>query len=223
MTTSATNVPRRSATPDATHRTAATISVVAAGGFLAVVAALHVLKSELSPTWRMVSEYEIGRHGWLMSSAFLLLAVACVSTARALAPVTANTAGRVGRSALCLTAGGLVLAAFATTDPVTATSDQLTTHGNVHGVGTAIGIPAFVVAAIAMSRSLRDKPGMASLHVATAAVVIAVVVFVVSMVVMFDGPPTTPDVRIGLQNRLLVAAYAAWLITAGWAARRSQR
>src|SRR5262245_12185357 len=108
MTTIATTVPSPSKTPNTSHRTAAVVSVVAATGCLIAVGALHVLKSELSPTWRMVSEYEIGRHGWLMSSAFVLLAVACVATARALAPITANTAGRIGRAALHVTAGGLV-------------------------------------------------------------------------------------------------------------------
>lgn len=211
----------RISTTTASNATAATVAVVTAGGFLALLGLMHVLKPELSPTWRVVSEYEIGRHGWLMSAAFILLAVACLATARAIAPITADRAGRIGRGALCMTAGGLVLAAFATADPVTATTDQLTTHGNLHGLGALIGIPAFVVAAVALSASVGRRHWPTGLRAATAAVGAAVVVYGVSMAVMFDGAPSTPDVRLGIQNRVLVVAYAAWLIVAARVAVRT--
>jgi hypothetical protein len=31
---------------------------------------LHLLEPELDPAWRMISEYEIGRFGWLVRLAF---------------------------------------------------------------------------------------------------------------------------------------------------------
>ena len=38
-------------------------AVAISGGVLLI---LHVVKAELDPSWRMVSEYAIGRSGWLM-------------------------------------------------------------------------------------------------------------------------------------------------------------
>jgi hypothetical protein len=42
-------------------RTTARLSFTAATIFLVLLAALHLVKPELDPSWRMVSEYEIRR------------------------------------------------------------------------------------------------------------------------------------------------------------------
>jgi Protein of unknown function (DUF998) len=58
---------------------AARLSVAAATTFIALLAALHLIKPELDPSWRVISEYAIGSHGWLMAVVFLSLAVARVA------------------------------------------------------------------------------------------------------------------------------------------------
>jgi Protein of unknown function (DUF998) len=40
---------------------------------------LHVLKPEMDPSWHMISEYALGRHGWIMRLAFISLAISCVA------------------------------------------------------------------------------------------------------------------------------------------------
>jgi hypothetical protein len=203
---------------------AADIATAAATGFLVLLGLLHAVKPDLSPTWRTVSEYAIGSQGWLMSAAFLTLATSCVATIIAVKPYTADRAGRVGRVALGITAAGLTLAGLATSDPITATPDQLTAEGNLHGLAAMIGMPAFLIAAVALHRSLRRHAAVSSYAVrrATIALVVAVVVFGASMAVMFDGAPSDPSVRIGIQNRILVVAYAAWLIVTARAARTAR-
>jgi Protein of unknown function (DUF998) len=207
------------------HRTyASTITTASATGFLVVLAALHLIKSNLSPTWRMVSEYEIGHRGWLMQAAFLMLALSCVAARTVLLPVTANRSGRIGRGALLVTAAGLTLAAFATADPITATKAQLTTHGTLHGLGAALGIPGFAIASIAIARSVRQMPGYArEVRRASIVVIAAIIVFGVSMATMFHGAPSTPDVRIGLQNRAFVITNALWLLVIARQARHAHR
>ncbi len=203
---------------------ASTVTTVTATGFLVVLAALHLIKSDLSPTWRMVSEYEIGRYGWLMQGAFLMLAVSTVGACIILRPVTSNRAGRIGRSALLMTAGGLALAGFATADPITSTTAQLTTHGNLHGLGAMLGIPGLAVASIALARSVRnDATYTRPVRHATYFVVAAIAVFIVSMVIMFHGAPATPDVQIGIQNRVLVMSHAAFLLVVANRARHARR
>src|ERR1039457_5429987 len=36
-----------------------------------LLAALHVLSPEFSPSWRVISEYALGRYGWVLSLMFL--------------------------------------------------------------------------------------------------------------------------------------------------------
>ena len=43
--------------------TAARLSFGGAATFMVLLTALHFIKPELDPSWRMISEYEIGRHG----------------------------------------------------------------------------------------------------------------------------------------------------------------
>ncbi len=202
---------------------AADMASAAATGFLVLLGSLHVIKPDLSPTWRMVSEYAIGSHGWLMFLAFVALAAACVAAIIALSPYATDQAGRVGRVALGITAAALTLAAFATTDPVTATPAQLTSEGKLHGVAAMIGMPAFLIAAVSLHRSLRRHSAVSNhaVRVTTIALVAAVVIFAVSMAAMFDGAPADPSVRIGIQNRILVVAQAAWLMVACRAVRRA--
>ena len=57
--------------------TAAYVSIVFGSVFLILVTLLHFLKRELDPSWRMISEYEIGRHGWMMRLAFFCWGRAC--------------------------------------------------------------------------------------------------------------------------------------------------
>ncbi len=63
----------------AISQTAARLSFAGAVTFLVLLAALHLIKPELDPSWHMVSEYEIGRYGWVMMLAFLSLALSCVA------------------------------------------------------------------------------------------------------------------------------------------------
>lgn len=43
------------------------------------------------------------------------------------------------------------------------------------------------------------------------------------MAMMFRGAPATPDVRIAIQNRLMVLAYAGWILTVARSAQRLAR
>ncbi len=49
---------------------AANVSFAAAAIFLLLLAALHVIKPEFDPSWRFVSEYAIGRHGWIINDRY---------------------------------------------------------------------------------------------------------------------------------------------------------
>jgi hypothetical protein len=207
----------------ATDKQVTTISLTAArlsfGGavtFVVLLTALHFIKPELDPSWRVISEYEIGRYGWVMALAFLSLAFSCVSLFVAIRPQVQTTGGKVGLAFLLVAAAGTTIAAIFTSDPITASSDELTTHGNLHALGAALGT-GFPIAAALISRSLaRNRAwSQARRSLLWSAVVawIGFLVFALSMVVMFpDDGEFGPDVLIGWPNRLMIVAYSGWLI-----------
>lgn len=74
----------------------AKLALALGAAFLVLLAGLHVIEPEFAPSWRMISEYELGRHGWLMSLAFFcwgggFLALA-ISAWRMLTSVAGNIA-----------------------------------------------------------------------------------------------------------------------------------
>jgi len=174
----------------------------------------------------MVSEYEIGDYGCVMVLAFLSLAFSCATLFVAIRSQTRTTGGRIGLALLVVSGLGITIAAIFTADPITASNDELTTHGTLHGVGALLGIPTFPVAATLISLSLvRNRgwsPARRSLLWTAALIWISLLVFVVHMVVMLpqSGGEFGPDVPIGWPNRLFVAAMSAWLMVVAWRAGR---
>ena len=112
--------------------------LTAATLFLVLLAALFVLKPEIDPTWRFISEYAIGRHGWLMSIAFLSMAACCVATIIALWSQL-GPGGRFGAGLLLIGALGLALAGIFTTDPITTPMEAQSTSSQLHGLGAILG------------------------------------------------------------------------------------
>ncbi|MFM8578333.1 MAG: DUF998 domain-containing protein [Planctomycetaceae bacterium] len=58
---------------------AAATAIVAAGMFLGLLLMAHLLKPEVDPATRFISELAIGRHGGVMQGAFLAHATANVA------------------------------------------------------------------------------------------------------------------------------------------------
>lgn len=206
----------------ALSQTAARASFAAAGVFVALLAALHVLKPELDPSWRMVSEYEIGSYGWVMTLAFLALALSGATLFLAVRSQIQTTGGRVGLAFLLATAVGQAIAGIFTADPITASPDALTTHGNLHALGAMIGIPGFPIAATLISRSLSRNeawsPARRTLLWMVSLNWISLLVFAICIAIMLpqSGGKLGPDVLIGWPNRFIVLANSAWLMSAAW-------
>ena len=137
------------------QRSAALLSLTAAWFALALFAALHLLKPELDPSWRLASEYAIGRHRWIMALTFLALAISCASLVVAIHPQVQTVGGRIGSRSIAgrCHLDGRWQRSFQS-HPITAGRDAVTTHGSLHGLASMIGIPGFPVAALLVSWSL---------------------------------------------------------------------
>jgi hypothetical protein len=208
-------------------QTAARLSFAAAATFLVLLAALHFIKPELGPSWRVISEYALGDYGWIMVLAFLSLAVSCVGLFVAIRSQVRTLGGKIGLAFLLIAAAGLIIAAIFTTDPITASRDELTAHGNLHGLGAALGT-GFPIAATLIGWSLAHNqawsPARRLLLWAAGLVWTGFLVFALSMVVMFPDDGTFGrDVLIGWPNRFMIVAYSAWLLVVAWRALQLSR
>jgi hypothetical protein len=197
---------------------AARTCIVGATTFLLLLALLHFLKPELDPSWRMISEYEIGEYGWVMTLAFLSLSVSYATLLIALLPHARGLAGRIGLGLLLLGVVGTFMGGIFTSDPITASEDQLTAQGNLHGVGALLGIPTLPLAAtlicIALLRNASWASARVPLLLATALTWVGLVGLAIAIAVMLprgDGA-FGPEVTIGWPNRFLIVTYAVWLI-----------
>jgi hypothetical protein len=204
--------------------TAARLSIAAATTFLVLLTALHLIKPGFDPSWRVISEYALGDYGWIMVIAFLSLAVSCVSLFGAIRSQILTLGGKIGLVFLLIAAAGLIIAAIFTTDPITASRDELTTHGNLHGLGAALGTGFPIAAALigwSLARNQAWSPARRSLLWAAGLAWMGFLVFALSMVVMFPDDGTFgPDVLIGWPNRFMMVAYSAWVMVVAWQAIR---
>lgn len=135
----------------ANSKMTARMSIAGAALFLVLLIALHFIKPEVDPSWRMISEYEIGNYGWIMSLAFLSLSFSYLTLFITIRPEMPPTiAGRIGLALLMLGVIGSAIGGIFISDPIT--TEQVTLHGNLHGIGALLGIPTLPIAAILISR-----------------------------------------------------------------------
>lgn len=194
--------------------------------------ALHAIKPEFEPSWRFLSEYAIGRHGWIMTLAFLVWSASSAALALAVRREVTTRSGRIGAAVLLVVAAALVPAGLFPQDPVTARPDETTTSGTIHALASMIGIPGIPIAAMLISSSLsQSSPGwaahrpalMRSAHATW--ISLALMVGYLAWAVPHAGGFTS-EVWAGWMNRLVVATYLLWqlvvsrLLVANGTARR---
>jgi hypothetical protein len=194
-------------------------AIIFAGLFLALLILLHFLKPELDPSWRMISEYEIGRYGWLMRIAFLCWGLSVLALALAIWPALITTGGAIGRVWLIVIGVFLFGAGIFKTDPITADTNSVV--NTIHKVCGTVVILTFPIAATLAAHSLGQNPPWAvyrgALTAVTALVWVGMVVYFASVTRgrMKDphaGEPGHPPVYMGWPNRFDIATYLLWLI-----------
>src|SRR2546428_7586482 len=98
--------------------TAASAAIAAAVLALIALAALHILKPEVHPSRNMISQYALGRHGWVMALFFAAFGVASACLFASIVATTLSILGRIGLAFLLAAALGLAMAARFPMDPV---------------------------------------------------------------------------------------------------------
>lgn len=194
---------------------------------LVVLAALHLLKPEVSPSRNMISQYALGRHGWLMASFFGALSTASAFLTAALAADAQALRGRIGLAFLLAAAIGLAMAARFPMDPAGTPRERASFSGKMHGVAFLVGTPCQLLAVLLLSM-VHGQTSYARLALLAPAAVIWLSFGVVIAIMLMVGPgkpsnPDGPERFLGWPNRLFIVSYAVWLGVAAWPIASSQR
>jgi hypothetical protein len=210
-------------------RPAARLAIAAAATALLLLAGLHVLSPEFDPTWRMVSEYALGRYGWALSLLFLAWGISSWALSIALWPQVATRAGKVGVWLLVIAGLGEAMASVFDI-----------TQDTGHAIAGLLGMCGFPVAAVALSVSLgRATPCRGTTrallwlaHLSWISVVLLVAtlaLMTVQVAQAYGGrlphhaPTHLPAGVLGLvgwADRLFVLSACAWVLVAAWQATK---
>lgn len=208
----------------ATSRVPAQLALAAGAVFAVLLVALHVVKPEIDPSWRFISEYAIGNHGWIMVLALFALALGQFALFLALRPRIATLGGRIGLVCLLVGAAGLGLAGAFTSDPITTTAPS-TTSGQLHALGGTLGM-GMPFAVLLVSWALARNPAWSSLRrplLWTAGLAfLGFLVSAVSLGVLLSHSAGRfgPDVPVGWPTRFEILTYDLWLMAVAWSAIR---
>jgi hypothetical protein len=186
--------------------------------FLILLAALHFLEPEFDPSKRLISEYELGRYGWIMSLAFVSLGVGVLATVRSTGKASTGRRGRIGRCwfltiSIAFFGGGI----FYPYMPPNFAS-------YIHGLCGVIVIVTFPMAATLYGSGLAHNQAWTALRGqlrwATVLVWIGLLLFVGSVIVfgIMSQPVdrSNPNLLVGWQNRFMIVTYSLWLMVVVW-------
>jgi hypothetical protein len=126
-------------------------AIIGAGCALAAVIALHLLNPEYDLVARPLSDYAVGRGGWLIATAIFAFAISALAIARGLSTTRASRAGVVS---LYIAGIAYLIASIFPTD-ARLDNTVVTLAGALHFVAGYLSSPALVIAAILLARDSR--------------------------------------------------------------------
>ena len=202
---------------------ASRMSVIFSTAFISI---LFLLKPELDPSWRMISEYEIGRYGWLMRLAFFCWGSSVLSLLVALRGSLRTMGGKVGYVWLVLIGIALFGAGIFATNAITDTTPS--TANSLHTLCGAFVILTFPIASSLVVGSLRrnEEWNTARSHLFWVQTLVWLSMFmyfgaiIVSNAINPSAGRVGPEVYIGWPNRFMVVIYNVWLITVATKAKK---
>ena len=205
---------------------AAWLSIAAIIAYQLMLVALILIRRDLDPSWHTISEWAIGRHGWIMSLAFLVSAVSYGSLFLTIKSQMSNALGKTGLVLLFICFVGTVGVGLFTTDPYPP-EKHLTTRGIVHIVSGTSAMLLLPFAALLINLSLARKNeewfrARGPLLLTAGLPLVAFIGFVAHLIIFVFpmGDYYGPGLQIGYPPRILFLTYLVWLITLAWQAIR---
>src|SRR5215831_2687678 len=182
---------------------------------------LHFISPEFKPSWRMISEYALGKHKNVLTAFFLLGSVSSILLPFLLWNENTSVWAKIGLVLIFVSGvGGCMGGLFDVKHPL-------------HGAAFALGVPTLPVGALLVSYHLIKKEAWnrhsSGILFSAHSIWISIVLMAVAMIVMINGfkqagipfgkdatPPESVPVGVialaGYFNRLVVLCCAAWVI-----------
>jgi len=182
---------------------------------------LHITSAEFKPNFRMVSEYALGKHKWLLTTFFLCWGLCSISSGFMLWNVVTTGWAKFGVVLLFVTGIGAIMGGL------------FDVRHKLHGLAFGIGLPFLPIGALLISYHLIQKTEWQNhstlLLLSGHAIWISLILMAVSMFLLFSslkangiafGPDAAPMSELpkgviginGWANRLLVLCYIAYPI-----------
>src|SRR5262249_51113339 len=182
--------------------------------FLAILSVLHLLEPEFNPP-HLISEYQLGRFGWLMSLAFFCLGMASLAFFAAAKQETHTRPGRFGTWGMLIISTAYFCGGVFPPDPKWFVGSLL------HGIGGLIVIFGSPIVFTLMSKSLvRNEASATAVRrlVWTATLTWLSLLLFYGSIIAFRG-----GVVVGWTNRILIATFVLWLLVAAFEVRNRSR
>lgn len=190
--------------------------------FAVSVALMHGIQPDLSPTDDAVSYYMNGPLGWILGLGLVGLGLGSLCLVVAIRRMSGAARSRFGWWCLAAWGVGATIGGVFPPDPRGHWGEPPSIPGMIHANVAMIAFLAFPLAAIRLSSSLGQASGsrgirawLRGLALGSAA---TLVVFFVCLAPVFSG---RAPYALGLVERVLLAAYIAWLGTASLGMRRA--
>jgi len=194
------------------QRIAARLSLGLSVAFFALLAVLHVLEPEFN-SGHLISEYQLGDYGFMMSLAFCLLGASALLVALSLGPCLHTRGGRIGWWGLLVIGAAFFISGIF--PPV-----QTPVIGYLHGISALVVILGSPIAFTFIDRSLaRSEPQLLlpnRLRWATLLAWGGLGLFLASLIVIsLTGQMKRPLAPwVSLANRFLIVTYGIWFVAA---------
>lgn len=196
-----------------------TLSIAAGVISLLSLLILHFTSPEFKPSWRMVSEYALGKYKWILTMFFIMWGTSSLLLAIGLVQVVNGFWAYLGTILLAVSGIGAICGGL------------FDVKHEKHGLAFALGVPPLPVAALILSYHLVNAGAIKQLSVLIAAHLtwISIIIMALGMMLLFSGfkkagiswdkdsvPPTDVPKGViaiaGYANRLLVFCFIFWVI-----------
>jgi hypothetical protein len=182
---------------------------------------LHFVSPEFKPSWRMISEYALGKHKWLITLFFVFWAMASALLAFQLWGIVNGLWARVGVVLVFVSGIGELMGGL------------FDVKHKLHGFAFFLGIPTLPIGALLIANYLitfeQGQLNEMTIVYSTHSLWISVIFMAGSLALLMTGfkktgqpmgpgiepPKELPKGVIGLNgyfNRILVFCYISWLI-----------
>jgi hypothetical protein len=198
-----------------TARVLADVALAGMGTFVVIVALMHLVRADVDPADRAISEYARGDLGWLMTVAWFANGAAVLALAAGLRRSLARVA-RSGAATRLLDVAGvclLVSGVFVTDVPAGGGPSGATVPGQLHDLAGLVGYLAFLLAALILQGAFGQDPRWQSMAQPTSWFARGLLgLFVARVGVVLVRLPGSA----GLVQRFLWVILLGWLFWVAW-------